>query len=677
MKKLVLLGSLFLILIHQGCEDETDTNPPNVSITFPLESSVVSEVTTVQCVAVDNDSVSTVELWIDSLATGVRDSSPPYEFLWNTVPLQDSTEHSIMVMAEDMSNNISMSSSISVFVDNSNSNPQSVNIRSITYTETEMTITIDLSMDEDFLNYKILQSESLTSEKHPLIELLNINDTIVHLDDFNPVQPSWYWVEVEDIHGYKAVGDGYFILDEPPGGSYLRAIDFFDTTFTISWTPSIDYDFQSYSVFESMNTDMTDAIKVFETDNVSITTFNHQIDENQYRYYQLFVEDHWELEAESNVQMGCSWFLFENTYGDASYDYGRSLIQTNDGGYLIVGNTSLLGDSYSNVLLVKIDHRGDQQWKKDYTFSSIDRLHSAKELLDGSLIMAGFSMSNTNSSKDLLVVKTDSQGNIEWQRTYGDLQDEIANSIDVSSDGNFIIVGEMINANTGYSLCYLLNIDSEGALNWSRTFGGSQNDYGYSVVSTNDAGFVVTGLTRSQGDNNGDAWLIKVDSEGEVQWERTYGGEGTESGRSVQQTDDGGYIIIGQTDSFGSGYNDAYLLKTDSQGNETWSQTFGGIGTDQGRHVVQTYDQGYAISGYTDSFGELGGFNFWLIKTGISGDLEWQRYYGDSGDDRGLCGIQATDGGYAVTGYTNVGGSNAPDILLIKTDDIGNTDQIQ
>ena len=212
---------------------------------------------------------------------------------------------------------------------------------------------------------------------------------------------------------------------------------------------------------------------------------------------------------------------------------------------------------------------------------------------------------------------------------------------------------------------------------WTQTFSSSSDDYGYSVRQTLDGGYILTGYTSFSENGGKDLWLIKTNSEGNQQWHRTFGGAFSDQGSDVQKTDDGGYIIIGQTDSFGSGYNDAYLLKTDSQGNETWSQTFGGIGTDQGRHVVQTYDQGYAISGYTDSFGELGGFNFWLIKTGISGDLEWQRYYGDSGDDRGLCGIQATDGGYAVTGYTNVGGSNAPDILLIKTDDIGNTDQIQ
>ena len=667
-------GLILVCLIAFACEDSKDTSPPSVAIISPTESSSVSEIALIQCVASDDDSVRIVELWIDSLATGLIDSSKPYEFYWNTVLLSDSAEYSLMAMAEDMSSNISFSPSINVLVDNTGSNPKSVNIQSITYNETKMTIIIEPSLDNDFLNYKILRSEMAESERYSIMELSDVNDTIVDIYDFDPVEPSWYWVEVEDIHGYKAVGDSYFILDGYPAQSDLRNIDFIDSTFVINWSPSGDLDFQSYKLFESMTPEMVDVEKIFDTNDITMTTFNYQIEMNQYRYYQLYVEDHWGLETESEIKMGCSWFLFNNTFGDASYDYGRSLIELNDGGYLIAGNTSLLGDNYSNALLIKIDHTGKEMWKRDYTFSSVDRLNMVKELQDGSLVAAGFTMSSTNYSKDIFVIKTDAQGNLEWQRSYGDAQDETANSIDISIDGGFIISGEVINENTGFSLCYLIKIDNEGELDWSNTFGGSQNDNGLSVISTNDAGFAITGMTRSLGDSNGDVWLIKVNSNGEMEWERTYGGDDTEYGRTIQQTVDGGYIIIGQTESFGLGYNDAYLIKTDSQGNEIWSQTFGGQGTDQGRQVVNTLDEGYLISGYTDSFGTLGGFNFWLVKANSLGELEWQRFYGEQGDDRGLSGIQTSDGGYAIAGYTNSGTSSGSDILFIKTDDNGSAE---
>ena len=677
MKKTIFIGLLFFSLIYQGCEDDKDTSPPYASIIFPEESSPVSEIITIKCEASDNDSVKFVELWIDSLSTGIKDSSNPYEFLWNTVPYPDSTEHLLMVKAEDMSNNISFSTSVSVLVDNSNSYPQSLNIKTITYNQTEMTITINPTLDEDFLNYKILTSDNIDSQKYPLATLTNISDTIVKIYDYNPVEPSWYWLEIEDIHGYKSVGDGYFILDEPPSESIMRSIKFVDSLIVINWTPNTDNDFKSYKLFESTSSNMVSSQNIFDTEDISVTIFNHQTILNQYRYYQVFTEDYWGLSTSSNIKRGCSWFIFSNTYNDASFDYGRYLIQTNDDGYLVAGNTSLLGDNYSNVLMLKVDHTGEQVWRKDYTYSSNDRVNTVIELEDGSLVMAGFSTSNTNSSKDLLIMRTDSEGNIEWQSLYGDTRDEIANSISSASDGGFIIAGEITNENTGNSSCYLLKVNNNGEFEWDRSFGGSLNDQGFFLISANDGGFVITGVTRSQSDSSGDLWLIKVNNTGEILWEKTFGGENFESGRSLQQTSDDGYIIVGQTESFGNGNNDAYLLKTDSQGNEIWSRTYGGSGTDQGRYVVETLDQGYIISGYTDSYGSMGGFNFWLIKTDSNGDLEWQEYYGGSGDDRAFCGIQASDGGYAIVGQSNTGGSTGVDILLVKTDDIGNADPSQ
>ena len=120
---------------------------------------------------------------------------------------------------------------------------------------------------------------------------------------------------------------------------------------------------------------MASSQNIFETEDLGVTTFNHQTSLNQYRYYQVLTEDYWGLSTSSNIKRGCSWFIFSNTFNDASFDYGRYLIQTSDHGYLVVGNTSLLGDNYSNVLVLKVDHTGEQMWRKDYTYSSSDRVN--------------------------------------------------------------------------------------------------------------------------------------------------------------------------------------------------------------------------------------------------------------------------------------------------------------
>ena len=673
MKLTVLFYLLFSILIFIGCEEDTDTSPPTVYITKPIQSSVVSEITTVKCFASDNDSVKFVELWIDSVATGITDSSMPYEFFWNTVPFEDSTEHYISVQASDMNDNISDSEFISVMVDNSDSQPQLVNIISIDYTESEMTVVIQQSKDDDFKHYEILRSSSIEGDKNSLVMITNVMDTVIQINNFDPTVPSWYWAKVEDIHGYFSFGDGYYVLDEYPAAVFLNPVNYTDSLFSLSWSLNNENDFQCYMLFESDYSDMSNADKIFEIYDSNFTTYDHsQIEQSQYMYYQVVVKDHWGLESFSNIQQGCSWVLFNNAYGDASYDYGRYLINTIDGGYIIVGNTSLLGNSYSNILAVKVNYKGEQEWIQNHTFSTADRVNSIAELSDGSFVMVGSAISSSNGSQDILIFQTDQNGNIEWHQIFGSEQDEVGHSIQSLSNGSFIIVGDAFDANTGYSLITLMNVGSTGNEIWNKTYGGNGNDYGYTVVVTNDGGYAISGITRSQGDSNGDAWIIKTDINGNEEWNQTYGGEGTESSRSIKQTNDGGYIFTGQTNSFGSGYNDAYLVKTDFEGNQEWMQTYGGIGTDHGRSVVQTSDDGYIISGYTDSFGDSG-FNFWLIKTDLLGNLDWQKSYGGTGDDRGFHALQAADGGYIITGYSNSNTNSVPDIILIKTDDLGNT----
>jgi len=238
-----------------------------------------------------------------------------------------------------------------------------------------------------------------------------------------------------------------------------------------------------------------------------------------------------------------------------------------------------------------------QGWTQTFGGSDWDRGNSVHQTTDGGYIITGWSFGS--GGKDVWLIKTDSNGNEDWNQTFGGTNSDLGYSVQQTTDGGYIIVGT-----------WLIKTDSEGNEEWI-----NENINGRSVQLTTDGGYIITGSY------DGDVELIKTDSEGNEEWNQTFGGSNNDFGHSVQQTTDGGYIITGGTESFGNGEDDVWLIKTDSEGNEEWNQTFGGSEDDRGNSVQQTTDGGYVITGSTRSFGN-GDYDVWLIKTDSNGNLE-------------------------------------------------------
>jgi len=335
------------------------------------------------------------------------------------------------------------------------------------------------------------------------------------------------------------------------------------------------------------------------------------------------------------------------------------------GGYIITGSTDSFG-AIEDVWLIKTDPKGNKEWSRAFGGLKFDAGTSVQQTNDGGYIITGVTWSYTAGYNDVWLIKTDSKGNMEWSKRFGGEEMDGGSEVQQTTDRGFIIIGSTDSYGAGKGDVWLIKTDSNGNMKWNKTFGGSGYDGGYSVQQTTDGGYILIGTTDSYGAGESDVLLIKTDSNGSVEWSKIFGGAERDIAHSGQQTTNGGYIIAGWTHSYGAGNSDIWLIKTDSKGNMEWSKTFGSLDSDIGLEVQQTTDNGYIIIGETSSYG-AGSDDVWLIKTDSKGNEEWNKTFGGSSLDSGNSVEQTNDGGYIITGgYGHLYGEKDKDVWLIK-----------
>ena len=406
------------------------------------------------------------------------------------------------------------------------------------------------------------------------------------------------------------------------------------------------------------------------------TPFDHVLVEEEKDFY---LPAHKRIEGGVNnhvVHASCSNHPEEEwnkTFGGTGWDYGSSVAQTTDGGYIIIGtfdisfyiitgSTKSYGAERNDVWLIKTDSNGNEVWNKTFGGTGVERGSSVVQTTDDGYIITGMTDPYDTGRPDLWLIKTDSDGNEIWNKTFGGANSAYGNFVAQTSDGGYIITGW---TQPGKNDVWLIKTDSDGNEIWNKTFGGTDDDSGDSVAQTSDGGYIITGSTKSYGAGDEDVWLIKTDSNGNVIWDKTFGGTNGDYGNSVAQTSDGGYIITGLTRLYSAGMNDVWLIKTDSDGNEVWNKTFGGTYWDSGNSVTQTSDGGYIITGFTWLY-SAGMSDVWLIKTDSDGNEVWNKTFGGAYSDYGNSVAQTSDGGYIITGITKSYGAGDYDIWLIK-----------
>jgi len=350
--------------------------------------------------------------------------------------------------------------------------------------------------------------------------------------------------------------------------------------------------------------------------------------------------------------------VWEKVIGGSSDDIAYSIIQSSDGGYVVVGTTSSFGAGLYDIYVVKLDSNGNVQWSKTIGGSGDDVAISVIESSDKGYVIAGYSNSfgvTGDKWADAYVVKLDSAGNILWAKTFGN--GLFAASVIESSDGGYVVAGAK----------FLMKIDNLGNVLWAKYI-GCLYEAAYSVIQSSDGGYVVVGHTSLPGSGY-DICVIKLDYAGDILWTKVISGPGIENVMSVIESLNGGYIIVGRTGPtyIGGGNGDIYIAKLGLNGNILWSKTIGGSGDDVGMSIIRSSDGGYVVAGWTQSFG-AGGYDIYLVKIDDMGNVQWTKTIGGFSDDfvalRSI--IQSSDGSYVVAGWTFSFGAGGPDMYVVK-----------
>lgn len=399
---------------------------------------------------------------------------------------------------------------------------------------------------------------------------------------------------------------------------------------------------------------------------------------------------------------------WDKTFGGSDDDLLYSIQQTTDGGYILGGDSfsTISGDKSENskggidYWIVKIDANGVKQWNRTFGGSDDDIFSSIKQTADGGYILGGYSYSKSGGDKsensrggtDYWVVKVDANGQKQWDKTFGGSNYDYLYSVQQTADGGYILGGysssdaggDKSENSKGYDDYWVVKIDANGVKQWDKTLGGSNSDDLYSLEQTADGGYILGGYSasdisadkseKSKGLN--DYWIVKINAQGQKQWDKTYGGSDNDQLYSLQQTADAGYILGGSSASNISGdksenskgNDDYWVVKIDANGIKQWDKTFGGSNEDYLRSLQQAADGGYILGGYSSSNASgdksensRGYLDFWVVKIDPNGVKQWDKTLGGNNYDELYSLQQTTDGGYILGGYSasNIGGDKS------------------
>jgi hypothetical protein len=396
----------------------------------------------------------------------------------------------------------------------------------------------------------------------------------------------------------------------------------------------------------------------------------------------------------------------QQTSGGTLGDFSHSVIEASDGSMIIAGYTESSnldivnkrgGNGNIDFWIIKLDNNGSLVWQKTFGGTDFDRARSITETIDGSFIVFGETVSNdldvTNKkggvgNLDYWVLKLNNSGSIIWQKTFGGSKDDWATQVIESRDGSLMLLGETVSSNTdisnkrgggGNKDIWIVKLSKDGNLLWQKTFGGTKEDNAASIHETLDGSFVVAATTysddlditdkRSVFVNNADFWIFKIDGNGKLLWQEVYGGSNDEITSSLIENSDGNIFVTGTTNSNnldisnkrgGQGNQDIWVLKLNSDGNLLWQKTFGGTKNDESSSIREISDGSITIAGNTYSSdldisskrGAINESDAWIVKIDTDGNIVWEKTSGGTDYDIAKSQYERKDGQLVIVGNT-------------------------
>lgn len=353
--------------------------------------------------------------------------------------------------------------------------------------------------------------------------------------------------------------------------------------------------------------------------------------------------------------------LWTHTYGGANVDEALGVCATTDGGYVAVGRSRSFSAQF-DVYAVRVNSMGDTLWTRTYGGNATDEANDVSEIPGIGFAIAGTTQSFGAGLSDIYVICIAENGDTLWTRTFGTSGLDFGYAVTTTLDGGIAVAGTTTVPNQSINMS-LMKLNSQGDILWSRTYGDTNVDEAFSINQTPDGGFLLSGRTVPTGASVPDMYAVRTNSAGDTLWTRRVGNDDWEEGAGAIETSDGGTIVAGWKQVPGNS-TDFYVVKTAANGTVLWSHTFGGSGVDRATSIRQSTDGGSILGGYTTSMG-AGSSDMYFIKLDTNGDTTWTRTAGGAGADYLYAIAITADGGYIAAGATNSFGLGGSDVWLV------------